>query len=218
MPGKDLPIEVVDPGLEARHLAQQRRKSRTNRGRQPGVMAILDDGHELDHMASAMCGHDAELRQMAPQRIDQCDALANQELARPMQHQDGLLGLALHRNKPHRRPRHSLADRRRIGRIVLLPAHIGLHIGRRYQPHLMAKLDQAPPPIMRRRAGLHADQARRKLRQKRQQAAPLHGPLQHHLARSIDTMQLEHVLRQINADRRNRQICCRLAHGRRPFR
>ena len=53
--------------------------------------------------------------------------------------------------------------RRCIGSIVLGALDVGLHIARGHQPHGMAELRQLACPMMGRRAGLHADEARRQL-------------------------------------------------------
>ena len=53
-------------------------------------------------------------------------------------------------NKTHGRSRHRLADGRCIRGVVLLAAHISLHIGQRHQPDVMAKLHQLAAPVMGR--------------------------------------------------------------------
>ena len=82
-----------------------------------------------------------------------------------------LLGFALDRDKAHRRPAHRLADRRRVRGIVLVSAYVGLGIGRRDQAHVVADPGQLAHPVMRRGAGLHADQAGRQLGEPRQHRA-----------------------------------------------
>jgi hypothetical protein len=44
--------------------------------------------------------------------------------------------------------------------VVLVSLDVGLHVGRRHQSDLMAQHDQLARPMMRRRAGLRADEAR----------------------------------------------------------
>src|SRR4051812_39334999 len=74
---------------------------------------------ELLH-SPALCGHDAVLRQMTPERVDQLRALPDQKIPRPEQHGARLLSPGLNRDKAHRRSTGSLSDRFRVGGIVLL--------------------------------------------------------------------------------------------------
>ncbi len=46
------------------------------------------------------------------------------------------------------------------GRIVLVWLDVGLHVLRRHQPNLMPELRQLTRPMVRCRAGFHADKAR----------------------------------------------------------
>ena len=81
-------------------------------------------------MSETLRRNDAEFGHVSAQCIDQHCALPDQKTARPMQHQYGLLFGVLHWHKPHRGPRYGLADRLRIGRIVLVALDVGLHVGR----------------------------------------------------------------------------------------
>ena len=54
-----------------------------------------------------------------------------------------------------------LANGLSVSCIALLPLDVGLHIGRRYQPHLVTQRLQFARPTVRRSAGLNSDQARR---------------------------------------------------------
>ena len=65
---------------------------------------------------------------MTADGIRQHRALTHQKLPAAMQHQARLLLLGLRWHKPHRGPRHRLADRRCIVRVVLAALEIGLHI------------------------------------------------------------------------------------------
>jgi hypothetical protein len=159
---------------------------------------------------------------MSTQRIDQRRALPDRQLARPVQHQHALLFRALHRHEPHRRPRRRFADRRRIGRVVLLPAHIGLHISWRYQLRVMTEPLELARPVMRGGAGFDADDACRQLRHERQELTPPHRTPQHRLAGHVDAVKLKDGLRQIDPDGGDPTVCCMLIPGRRslgdPFR
>jgi hypothetical protein len=120
-----------------------------------------------------------------------------------------LLG-ALHRHEPlpNARSAHRLADRRGVGLVVLAARHIGLHVLRRQQNHLMAQLLHLTSPIMRPAAGLHPDRGRLQLAQEVQEVAAPHLLLQHHHLAVVDAMELENALRRVNAD------SCYLGHGR----
>ena len=98
---------------------------------------------------------------MRSQGVDHLGPLSHQKIARAMQHQPPLLLDRFDLHKTHGRPPYRLADRLGIGGIVLVALDVGLHVLCRHQPHLMAKLREFTRPIVRRGAGLHADQARR---------------------------------------------------------
>ncbi len=100
--------------------------------------------HKLRQPLDALWHDDSELRHVSAQAIDQHGALAHQQLASAMHDQHALLLFALHRHEAHVRPRHRLADRLRIGRVVLAALEVGLDVARRHQPDLMAKRRQFP--------------------------------------------------------------------------
>src|SRR5262249_20284850 len=68
----------------------------------------------------------------------------------PVQHQAGLLLRRLGLHKTHVRPRYRFTDGLAVGGIILLPLHVGLHIGRRHEPHAMPKRPDLARPMMRR--------------------------------------------------------------------
>ena len=155
----------------------------------------------------ALGADDAELRQMGPQRVDQHRPLPDQQLPCPMHRQNRLLLGRLHRDEPHRRPAHRLANRLGIRRVVLVALDVGLDVLRRHQPDLMAQRRNRPRPVVRRRTRLHADKAPRQSLEEPQNLNAAHRFTDHHGAARIDAMDLKNVLGQINSDRRN------LAHG-----
>lgn len=77
--------------------------------------------------------HEAELRQVAAQRIDQLGALPNEALVGPERHRAALRPGALDRHEPHGRARGGLRDRLGVGAVVLLPLHERLTGGARAQ-------------------------------------------------------------------------------------
>ena len=147
--------------------------------------------------------HDPELRHMRPRRVRQLRALAVEHQADTVKHHHALLFRSLHRHEPHRRPRHRLADRLRIGSVILAALHIRLHILRRHQSNIMAQRDQLAGPVVRVAAGLDADQTARQLREERNHPGPAQALAHHHFACGINTVDLKHRLRDIQPDRYN---------------
>jgi hypothetical protein len=88
------------------------------------------------HAEAPRC-QDVEFRHAPAQRIDEHDPPARQKLVRPLDDARRLLLDRLDPGRAHARPRDGLRDRSRIGVVVLLPGHIGLHIGGRDQARFM---------------------------------------------------------------------------------
>jgi hypothetical protein len=63
-----------------------------------------------------------------------------------MQHQSALLFGRLDLHKAHGRTSYRLADRLSVGSIVFVALDVGLHVFRRHQPHLVAKLREFTRP------------------------------------------------------------------------
>ena len=89
--------------------------------------------------------------------IDDCGLLPDEEVPGAMKHQATLLLRRFGRHEAHAGPLHRFTDRLGIGRIVLLALDVGLHIGRRHEPHGMPYGLQFARPMMRRCASLDAD-------------------------------------------------------------
>src|SRR5215475_3213878 len=186
-----------------RHLVRQIR--------QPRVALIADNGDQLADVAQALRRDHAELGQMPAQSVHQTRTLAHQPLPATVQQHGSLLVGRLDRHKAHRRALNRLANRFRIGGIVLVALDVRLHVLRRHQAHLMAKRAQLPRPVVRRRARLQANQTGRQSTKERQN---LRTPkLLAHNRRSlcIDPVHLKNMLRQVESDRSN------FAHGWLPF-
>src|SRR3954451_9335525 len=124
---------------------------------------ILDRLFENFHIRRSLRGHDAVLRQMTPERVNQLRALPDQKIPRPEQHRARLLPLGLNRDKAHRRPTCSLSDRFRISCIVLLTLDEGFDIGGWDQSNLMPEIPDGSPPVMRTPTGFQGDNAARLL-------------------------------------------------------
>ena len=103
---------------------------------------------------------------MATDRIHELRALAHQPLALAHKHQGCLLIDRFRRHEAHMRPACRLAQRRRIGRIVLAARHIRLGKLWRDQPRLVPKPHQLTGPMMGRPARLHRHHRRRQFSKK----------------------------------------------------
>ena len=114
-------------------------------------------------------------------------------------------------NEAHGRAGHRLADRLRVGGVVLVALDVRLHVLGRDQPDLVPQLDQLAGPMVGAAAGLHADQARRQVGEERQQLASGQLLAQHRPALRVGTVHLEPGLCQVEPDCRN------LRHGRLPL-
>ena len=133
----DLPLQVSDLPIETFNLLKQKATQRADRLRQVRDLILKRRRQAID-MDRPLGRNNAELRQMAAQRVDRLCALAHQKIACPEQHAPRLLLLRLHCHETHGRPRCRLADRLGVGRVVLLPLDVGFDINRRDQSHRMA--------------------------------------------------------------------------------
>src|SRR5208337_2251086 len=105
----------------------------------------------------------------------------------------------------------SLANTFGIAPIVLVALHVRLNIGGRHHPNLVPKLGQHARPMMRTPTRLHPHHTAWQLGKKL-----LHRPTSkltpnHHFSRRFNSVNLEHVLRQIQTNHAN------LRHGRSPL-
>src|SRR6516162_9001107 len=127
------------------------------------VAFISDDLQQLfDTMASDRCDN-PKLGKMGANGIDHRGLLADEQVPGTVQRQAALLPWRFGRHEPHVRPADRLTDRLGISGIVLMPLHIGLHVGRRHQAHGVAKGLKFARPMMRRGASFDTNQARRHL-------------------------------------------------------
>src|SRR5450631_2714503 len=127
-----------------------------------------------------------------------------------MQHQRALLLDALDRHKTHRWPRDSLADRRRIGSVILATLHVGFDIGRWHEPRVVPELLELACPLVRRCARFHTNEARRQIGKEIKNLRSTNTPADHHRATRIDAVNLKYRLRNIDTN------CANLTHGRLP--
>src|SRR5262249_26579078 len=153
----------------------------------------------------------AEFGQMPAQSVHQTRTLAHQPLPATVQKHGSLLVSRLDRHKAHRRAPNRLADRFRIGGIVLVALDVRLHVLRRHQSHLVPKRAQLARPVVRRRACLQANQTWRQSTEERQNLRTPKLLAQNRRSLCINPVHLKNMLRQVQSDRSN------LAHGWLPF-
>ena len=125
-----------------------------------------------------------------------------QRPAQPVELLDRLLLDRLDRHRADLAAAGRLEQRTGIRGIGLVALHIGAHVLRRQQPHLVPLRLQAARPVLRRAAGLHHHHARRMVAKEPGEltAAQLRAPRDPILA--MRHRQLEAVLCQVNADGR----------------
>ena len=82
-----------------------------------------------------------------------------------------------------------------ISGIVLIALYVRLHVLRRHQPHLMAQRAQLPPPVVRRRARLQANQTGRQSTEERQNLRTPKLLAQNRRSLCIDPVNLKNMLR-----------------------
>src|SRR5580704_13717109 len=85
--------------------------------------------------------------------------LADEQMAGAVKHQAALLPGCLGWHEPHVGSGNRLANRFCVGHVILLPFDVGLHVSRLHQSYGMAKCLQLARPMVRRGAGLNANQA-----------------------------------------------------------
>ena len=112
------------------------------------VTRISDDPEQFLNAIASDRRDDAKLCKMGADRIDHPRLLADEEMARAMEHQAALLLGRFRLDEPHAWPRNRFADGLGVSRIVLLSLDVRLHVRRRHQPHRVPKRLQLARPIM----------------------------------------------------------------------
>src|SRR6516165_2597713 len=210
MPGMDALVDSSDLCCDRGVLACKNFEAEPCGLRDPTILLVSNDLEQLGCAVASLRRDNAELGQVTADRVRQHRSLPDQELAAAMQHQTGLLLLALGRHKTHRRTCHCLADRRSVIGVILAALEIGLHVTGRHQPHRMAECLKLSAPMMGTRAGFNANEARRQSREELQHLGAAHALADHNRAIDIHAVDLKHRLRNIQTNRAN------LAHGRLP--
>jgi hypothetical protein len=132
--------------------------------------------------------------------VDDCCATHHPALAHSVQGLQIQLVIGLDRHEAHRRPCDSLSDRLGIDIVALVGLHVGLHILRWNQPHLMSLFPQGSTKKMRTSAGFHANQPDVYVGGEAQQLCTRELLAHHHLAVQVKPYQMKNGLTKINAD------------------
>src|SRR5258706_1784118 len=152
VPGPDQPVKLQYLLLDPPQLSPEGRQTRTGYLRNSLIVWIGHDIEQLlDPVAPDRC-NDSELGKMGPDRIDHRGLLTDEQVARAVQHQATLLLGSLGWHEPHVGPGDCLANGLCVSRVILLPLDVGLHIGRRHQPHGVTQCLQLARPMVRRAA------------------------------------------------------------------
>lgn len=168
---------------------------------------ISDHGSQFFGLLDATRRNNPEFGQVAPQRIDQHGTLPNQQIADTVRSERCLLFWGLDRHKAHRGPAHGFADGFGIGRIMLVALHIRFDIAGRHQTHVVPATSDLTRPEVGGAAGLNADNAGRQSGKEVCYLAPAQPPVQNNFPRSVNSVELENMLREIDPDGAN------LVHG-----
>ena len=202
----DLRLQSVDPSVEPLDFGGQHRR-RLAGGLGKAFVPLRKRKQVLDPV-DAPSGDEAELREMAAQRVHGHRSLLDHERAGLVQHQHGLLVGALDRDEPHIGPRHRLSDRRRIVGVVLAALEVGLDVSRRHQNHLVSQRPELTRPMVRRSASFHPDPGRTDPSKETQELRPAQFPPHRRRSFTFDRMDLKEPLAQVdpNSDK--------LFHGR----
>src|SRR3954451_18454319 len=164
---------------------------------------ILDRFFKNFHIRRPLRGHDAVLRQMTAERVNQLGALPDQKIPRSEQHGARLLSLALNRDKAHRRSTRRLSDRFRVSRIILLALDERFDVGGWDQSNLMPEVTNGSPPVVCAPTGFHGDDAARLLGKEAENFFSGKLFAEPNAAVGKGAMRLEGPLRKIETDNAN---------------
>src|SRR5436190_24402918 len=204
VPGGDHTVELQDLRLEHSQLGAESGKTRARNLRHPLVTRVGDDPEQFLDTIAPDRSDDPVLGKMGADRIDHRGLLADEEMARPMEHQAALLLECLVLDEPHVCPRDRLADSLGVGSIVLLPLDVRLHVGRRHQTHRMPQRFELARPMMRRSAGFDADEARRQPLKEWQNVPALELTANDYITCRVNSVDLKNRLGDIETNCRDR--------------
>src|SRR6185312_9312068 len=88
VPGEDSPFQCINMVIAFVDLVSDLPKGEAGQLR---YFSVVEAGDEILDLAAPLRRDDTEFGKMRPDSVDQHGALAHQQIACPMQHQDGLL-------------------------------------------------------------------------------------------------------------------------------
>src|SRR3954471_23770090 len=169
--------------------------------------SVVEAGDEILDLAAPLRRDDTEFGKMSPYGVDQHGALAHQQIASPVQHEDGLLRFVLDRPEDHVRPHQRLDDCGSIIGVVLSAVlDVWLDLGGRDQPHLMAQCRDPSGPVVGGSARFHADDTGGQHFEKCFHAGTAKLSAQHRSPGLVDRMDLKNVFGEIKTYDSNRHL------------
>ena len=203
-PADELGVESRDPSIKLGPLRASVGDEHDHPWAQAcSALLIHQDAQKLLELPLALRRDHPALKQNGAQLIDQSRPLADQPISRSMKRLHIELVLALQFDKPHRRPRRRFRDPLGVAIVVLLRLDIRADIFGRHQPHIVAVSGEHAAKMMGAAAGLHPDNARRKLLRQSNQRLPSHLTPHNHRAGRIQTDDAADVLAKVDAKDRN---------------
>jgi hypothetical protein len=166
-------------------------------------LLVHQHGQELLELPLALRRNHSSFQQNGAQLIDQSRPLPHQPVSRSMKRLHIELVLALQFDEPHRRPSCCFRDPLGVAIVVLLRLGVGPDIFGRHQPDIVAVSGEDATEMMGAAAGLHPDNARRKLLRQSNQRFPSHLTPHHDRARRIQPNHAAGVLAEVDAKDRN---------------
>jgi hypothetical protein len=200
-------LRLRSPQVERGELRDECSQRIAGAGGNAPIALIGDHGSQFVDLLNAKRRDDPELSQVASQGIDQHCPLPDQKIAETVRDERCLLLRSLDRHEAHGGPAHGLADGFGIGRIVLVALHVRFDVAGRHQAHVMPVTGDLSRPEVRGAAGLNADNTGRQSGKEARDLAPPEAPAQNDLPGSVNPVELENMLRDIDPDGAN------LVHG-----
>jgi hypothetical protein len=207
VPCQDHPIELQNLLFEAEQVSAERGKARMGNLGHPLVTRVGNNMEQFGDPSASDRRNNTELGEMRSDRINHCDLLANEQMTGSVEHQTALLLGCLGWHEPHVGSGDRLANRFCVGHVVLLPFDVGLNVSWRHQSHGMTERLKFARPMVRRGAGLYANQTCWQLLKEPNYLATLQLAADDHLASAINAMNLKDRLGDIETD------CCYRLHG-----
>ena len=193
VPRHDPRLQPFDGGREVAELIDDSVK-RQSRGLWQLLLGLVQRFEDSLHAAWSLCSNDAEFREVSAQPVDEHRSLPNKQIARPVQHQGGLLVHRLDGHEAHGRWGDGLANHLGVGRVSLATLHIRIDRGWRHQLHRMPQGRYRSGPVMRRSARLYADKARCRRLEKFQHIGPAQLSPRQYSPICINPVNLENIL------------------------